>query len=106
VLAEAEDLNRPLFFRPARAAAGARRILELGGRRTALAALKPAEDGEDLILRLYEPAGGRGPIAITPPTGWRVAGEVSLLEDPLPAGEPLIGPFQFRSFRLVREEGR
>jgi alpha-mannosidase len=105
VLAEAEDLNRPLFFRQARAAAGARRILELGGRPTALAALKPAEDGEDLILRLYEPAGGRGPIQIEPPTGWRVAGEVSLLEDPLPAGEPLIGPFQIRSFRLVREEG-
>ncbi len=102
VLAEAEDLNRPLLFRPVRAAAASRRILEVGGQPVALGALKPAEDGDGLILRLYEPAGARGQIQIEPPTGWRVAGEVNLLEDALPAGEHLIGPFQIRSFRLTK----
>lgn len=101
VLAEAEDLNRPLFFRPANLPAGMRQILRIDGHPTALCALKPAEDGNGLILRIYEPAGGRGPIEITPPEGWRAAGEVSLLEDPLPAAGPEIGPFQIRSFRLT-----
>jgi alpha-mannosidase len=100
VLAEAEDLNRPLFFRLAQAAAGARRLLEVGGRPTALGALKPAEDGDGLILRLYEPAGGRGTIEIAPPPGWRVAAEVNLLEDAMPASGMIVGPFQIRSYRL------
>ncbi len=31
-----------------------------------LSALKPAEDGSGLILRVYEPAGGRGSVSVTP----------------------------------------
>jgi alpha-mannosidase len=102
VLAEAEDLNRPLVFAASRAPAAARRILAVEGHPTALAALKPAEDGDGLILRLYEPAGGRGAIEVRPPDGWRVAGEVSLLEDEVESAGPIIGPFQIRSFRLRR----
>ena len=103
VLAEAEDLNRPLFAaRLAGAADGTHRFLTVDGRPVALGALKPAEDGNGLILRVYEAAGGRGPISISPPDGWRVAGEVSLLEEALDDSEPTIGPFQIRSFRLVR----
>jgi alpha-mannosidase len=102
VLAEAEDLNRPLFHRPTRAAEGAYSPLGMGGHPTALGALKPAEDGSGLILRVYEPAGGRGPIEVRPPEGWRVAGEVDLLEQPASgAGGPIL-PFQIRSFRLAR----
>jgi alpha-mannosidase len=104
VLAEAEDLNRPLFHRPLdRAADGEHAGLKARGPNLALAALKPAEDGGGLILRVYESCGGRGPIAVEPPPGWRVAGEVSLLEDALAAPDPTIGPFQIRSFRLVRQ---
>ena len=102
VLAEAEDLNRPLFFGEARAPSATRRILKVDGHPTALGALKPAEDGNGLILRVYEPAGGRGPIGITPPEGWRVAGEVNLLEDPMETAHLTITPFQIRSFRLMR----
>ncbi|MGH7022735.1 MAG: alpha-mannosidase [Caulobacteraceae bacterium] len=103
VLAEAEDLNRPLLAAPmAKAADGAHAFLKLDGRPVALAALKPAEDGQGLILRVYEPSGGRGPLRIDPPEGWRVAGEVNLLEDGLATADDTIGPFQIRSFRLVR----
>ncbi|HEY7851470.1 MAG TPA: glycoside hydrolase family 38 C-terminal domain-containing protein, partial [Caulobacteraceae bacterium] len=105
VLAEAEDLNRPLFHRPFTGHDRTRSFLAVDGPDVALAALKPAEDGDGLILRLNESAGGRGPIEITPPEGWRLAGEVSLLEDPLPAGPPTIAPFQIRSWRLVRDAG-
>jgi alpha-mannosidase len=101
VLAEAEDLNRPLFHRALAAADASQALLKVEGRHLALGALKPAQDGDGLILRVYESAGGRGPVAIAPPEGWRLAGEVSLLEDPVPAGGA-IGPFQIRSFRLVR----
>jgi alpha-mannosidase len=74
----------------------------MGGHPTALGALKPAEDGSGLILRVYEPAGGRGPIEVRCPEGWRVAGEVDLLEQPASgAGGPIL-PFQIRSFRLAR----
>jgi alpha-mannosidase len=102
VLAEAEDLNRPLFHRPlAGAAEGARSFLAVDGPNVALGALKPAEDGDGLILRLHESAGGRGPVTITPPAGWRVAGEVNLLEDALPGSGPGLNPFQIRSWRLI-----
>jgi alpha-mannosidase len=103
VLAEAEDLNRPLFHHALTSVADDEwQFLRIDGKAVALGALKPAEDGGGLILRLYEPAGGRGVIEVVPPEGWRVAGEVSLLEDALAAGDPAIGPFQIRSFRLVR----
>jgi alpha-mannosidase len=106
VLAEAEDLNRPLFHRPLAGAPDASRtLLRTRGPNLALGALKPAEDGDGLILRLYESAGGRGPIAVEPPEGWAATGEVSVLEDAVPAPGPAIGPFQIRSFRLRRVAG-
>jgi alpha-mannosidase len=103
VLAEAEDLNRPLFHQAMPGAADAsHRFVRVSGPGVALGALKPAEDGDGLILRVYEPAGGRGPIAIEPPAGWRVAGEVSLLEDVIDAPSDAIRPFEARSWRLRR----
>jgi alpha-mannosidase len=101
VLAEAEDLNRPLYHRAVAAEPRSVPIVTVDGARAALGALKAAEDGDGLILRLYEPAGARGPISIQPAPGWRVAGEVSLLEDATPS-QPDITPFQIRSWRLKR----
>ncbi len=103
VLAEAEDLNRPLFHRAMAGEAGSRSLLSVNGANVALGALKPAEDGDGLILRVYESAGGRGPLGIQLPSGWVVAGEVSLLEDAVDAPARSLGPFEIRSFRLRRE---
>ena len=100
VLAEAEDLNRPLYHQVVGGAGDAEFApVKVSGTAVALGALKPAEDDDGLILRLYEPHGARGPIAVEAPPGWTVTGEVNLLEDAAPdAG--WITPFQIRSWRL------
>jgi alpha-mannosidase len=103
VLAEAEDLNRPLFHRQIRARDAEHQVIKVRGTDVALGALKPAEDGDGLILRVYEPAGARGPIAIDPPKGWTIAGEVNLLEDGIEAPARQIRPFEIRSWRLRRK---
>jgi alpha-mannosidase len=110
VLAEAEDLNQPLRARvlTGPAAEGVWRPLGFGDgdAAVALGALKPAEDGPGLVLRVYEPQGARGPLTLRPPAGWRVAGAVDLLERPLEGGDPgAIGPFQVRGWRLDPEPG-
>jgi alpha-mannosidase len=102
VLAEAEDLNRPLYHHPASGSAATMRLASVDGPRVGLGALKVAEDGDGLILRLYEASGARGPITIAPPPGWAVAGEVSLLEDEIDPPAALIRPFEIRGWRLRR----
>ena len=100
VLAEAEDLNRPLLHRSVRTTARqSQSPIAVRGTRCALGSLKRAEDGDGLILRVYEPAGARGPIEIAVPDGWKVAGETNLLEDQV-EGRREIGPFEVRSFRI------
>lgn len=103
VLAEAEDLNAPLAAR-ALAAAGTMQTqpLRLAGAGVALGALKPVEDGAGLVLRVYEPYGARGPVAVTAPDGWRVGERVDLLERPS-AGGVALRPFEVASWRLERE---
>jgi alpha-mannosidase len=69
---EAEALNQPLVVRAGRGlAAAAMTPLRLDGVTAALAALKPAEDGAGLILRVYEAAGARGSLNLSLPPGWR-----------------------------------
>jgi alpha-mannosidase len=102
VLAEAEDLNRPLPQLRCRAGAPARRrALGVEGMALGLAALKRPEDGDGLVLRVYEPRGARGEASLRLPDGWRAAAELNLLEDP--TGEPdlRILPFQVRTYRLA-----
>ena len=103
MLAEAEDLNRPLLARPVRAAADARRCARcaLDGLPLGLGALKPLEDGGGLVLRAYEPQGARGTARLTLPDGWSLDAATDLLERV--SGEPELGfgPFQVRSWRLV-----
>ena len=101
VLAEAEDLNRPLFHRIVRTSErGSHEFLTMRGTPCALGALKVAEDGNGLILRVHEPAGARGPIAFDAPKGWNISGETNLLEDAIDRPSDFIRPFEIRSFRL------
>jgi alpha-mannosidase len=103
VLAEAEDLNRPLLARRTSAAAGASlRPLRVGGLPLGLGALKPLEDGGGLALRVYEPQGGRGSLTLELPAGWEADAELDLLERP--AGPPRLAvePFGVRTWRLRR----
>ena len=103
VLAEAEDLNQPLSVAVAPVAQDRQwQAVSVEGWPLGLSALKPTEDGEGLILRLYEPAGGRAKPHLTLPTGWSIAGEVNLLEEPKPASDLTFGPFQIRSLHLKR----
>ena len=102
VLAEAEDLNQPLSAMTAPVAQDRQWQAISGTGPLAMSGLKPAEDGTGLILRLYEPAGGRATPDLTLPQGWSVAGEVNLLEEPQPTAAPTFTPFQIRSLHLRR----
>jgi alpha-mannosidase len=104
VLAEAEDLNRPLISRPVASGVGTSwTAVGVDGMRLGLSGFKPAEDGNALILRCYEPAGARGTAAVTLPDGWRIAGEVDLLEDATGGAEFRFLPFKLHSWRIVRD---
>ena len=106
VLAEAEDLNRPLLALPCRAAgAGRLRPLAVEGLPLGLAALKPAEDVGGVVLRLYEPQGARGVARLRLPRGWRLTDELDLLEDRIGRPDLDFGPFQVRSYLLSPSVG-
>jgi alpha-mannosidase len=101
VLAEAADLNSPMpAARPGGAADGSWQGLSFQGSPLALGALKAAEAGDGLVLRVYEPAGHPGAVRCVLPAGWRMAAELSILEQP--KGEPAFGfrPYQVRTWLL------
>jgi alpha-mannosidase len=101
VLAEADDLNRPLLVRRVRATEEATaRPVALEGLPVSLGSLKVLEDGGGALLRIYEPRGARGQIDVTVAEGWELAGEVNLLEEPRRAESTSIAPFEVRSFLL------
>lgn len=104
VLAEAEDLNQPLLVAETTGlAATALTPVATRGIAAALSALKPAEDGNGLVLRVYEPAGRRGDFRLTLPEGWSSGAALSLLEEPLDRGPGAeLRPFEIRSWRLSR----
>ena len=105
VLAEAIELNRPVVFTTTSAPSMSRTLLRQHGTQVALGALKPAEDGNGLVLRVYEPTGARGPCDwALGVDGWRLAGCVDALEQPT---SPPVGmqPFQIRSWRLENDAG-
>jgi alpha-mannosidase len=99
VRVEAEALNQPLLAMRANGLAeGVMQPLKLEGLPVALAGLKSGEDGAGLILRVYEPSGGRGEATLKLADGWR-ANSVDLLERAVKAGAGL-RPFEVRSWRL------
>ncbi|MEO6298075.1 MAG: glycoside hydrolase family 38 C-terminal domain-containing protein, partial [Paracoccaceae bacterium] len=104
VLAEAEDLNQPLIATAAPVAQDRQwQAVAMDGSPLALSAMKPDEAGDGVILRLYEPLGGRSTPHITLPEPWAIVGEVSLLEEPLPHSDLTFAPFQIRSLHLKRK---
>lgn len=104
VLAEAIDLNQPLVSMEASGlAAGTLSPLGVEGTPVAFSGLKPAEEGEGLILRLYEPAGRRGRLSLTLPSGWQASGPLNILEEPIERTGPAdIMPFEIRTWKLQR----
>lgn len=101
---EADDLNQPLLaLAVSDRAVGAWQPIKTEGIDAALSAIKPCEDGDGLILRVYEPAGRRGAFGLTLPQGWRNEGTVSILEEPM-RDVPVDGlmPFQVKSWRISR----
>jgi alpha-mannosidase len=102
VLTEAEDLNRPLLSRPVDASdSSIHHFVPLGGLPVGLGALKPHEDEEDaLVLRVYEPQGARGEVAVDLPRGWRLEGDLDLLDRRRGAPSTDFTPFQVRSWLL------
>lgn len=103
VLAEAEDLNRPLLVRAVSAdTASSWTALKLEGLPLGLGALKSLEDGGGLVLRTYEPRGARGKVTVSLPEGWSLAAGLDLLEER--SGRPNLAftPFAVRSWLLHR----
>ena len=102
VLAEAQDLNRPLPALPVTGGAGGSlRPLRIDGLPVGLGALKPLEDGGGLVLRAYEPQGARGAVGLELPDGWQADAGLDLLEVETGAPSYDFGPFAVRSWRLT-----
>ncbi|WP_407542860.1 glycoside hydrolase family 38 C-terminal domain-containing protein (plasmid) [Deinococcus radiomollis] len=105
---EGFDLNSPLTLLPGARVSGP--ALKLGGLPLMLSALKRAEEGEDLILRVYEPHGMSGTATLSL-EGLIRAERVNLLED---AGAEVtvqsgtlmldVRPFELLTLRLHRSE--
>jgi alpha-mannosidase len=104
VLAEAEDLNRPLLARAVEAAAeSVWTAVGIDGLALGLSAIKSSEDGDALVLRTYEPAGARGDVDVALPDGWRLGDELDLLEQSTGQADRGFLPFKLRSWRIERE---
>jgi alpha-mannosidase len=101
VLAEAEDLNRPLLGRLVEAdAESIWTAARIDGLQLGLSAFKPAEDGHSLILRVYEPAGARGTAQVTLPEGWRLGDALNVLEDSIGVADFRFTPFKLHSWEI------
>jgi alpha-mannosidase len=101
---EAEDLNQPLCGATASGVhTVGHQVLTPHGIDAALSGLKPAENGDGLVLRVYEPAGRRGDFRLEPPEGWSVSGPLNILEEPMDRGPGAeLRPFEVRTWRLTR----
>ena len=107
------ELNVPARTCPVRLAWGAdvaRSFVVLEGAAVVLQTLKPAEDGRGLIMRIYEPNGGRGEAAVKLNIPVREVLECNLVEEdagPVTLRKGTfrfaIRPFQIRTFRLLTD---
>ncbi|WDR06940.1 glycoside hydrolase family 38 C-terminal domain-containing protein [Devosia rhodophyticola] len=101
---EADDLNQPLLsIAGSGLQANVVTPVSVAGIPAALSALKPAEDQDGIVLRVYEPAGRRGNFALGLENGWRATGPVSIMEEPMERGAGAeLRPFEIRSWILTR----
>lgn len=104
VLAEAEDLNRPLLCTRVRSARDTVVTpVSFQGLPLGLGALKSSEDRSGLVLRAYEPRGARGNVKLSLPEGWALDSELNLLEKRTGEPQTHFTPFKLRSWLLKRE---
>ena len=113
VVAEAFELNSPLLVAPTMGAVPDGAFVQAGGVALALGSLKLAEEGDDLILRLYEPHGARGWVTLHISSPLAGVDRVNLLEEPA-EGSPVtleedgtlvrfdVRPFEVVTLRLRR----
>ncbi|MDX2111865.1 MAG: glycoside hydrolase family 38 C-terminal domain-containing protein [Verrucomicrobiota bacterium] len=115
VVAEATRLNQPLHFRPwptgGRGTLPARVSWFGGDTHFLLDWIKPVERGTGLIVRGYEPNGGRGTARASSTLHLAAVQSVNLLEEPSPETTPMEAnsdswffsttPFCIRSFHLT-----
>ncbi|MGH2534882.1 MAG: alpha-mannosidase [Thermomicrobiales bacterium] len=112
VVNEAIRLNSPLVATAASVASDTAPLVEADGLPIALGAMKPADDGQGLILRVYEPHGARGTAILRFSRSVNRVVAMNLLEDPDPSGEDGIErdgdvvriamrPFQVRTVRVT-----
>jgi alpha-mannosidase len=97
-------LHSPLRFAMGRDATVQSSLLRLHGDPIELAALKRAEDSEDILLRLYEPHGNRANVTIETAFNLRKAALVNILEsgdEPLAVENERRIKLAFRPFQLI-----
>jgi alpha-mannosidase len=107
----AAELNVPLLAVPAGAPQAPLSYLRVDGP-AILETLKPAEDGDGIILRFYEPNGERGSVTVVATRPFHKALECNLVEEngaPIEAADGRfsfeITPYQIRTFRLRLRPG-
>ena len=100
------ELNAPMLCVNS-TADGARSFVQVDGP-AILEALKPADDGNGWIVRVYEPHGGRGNVRVHLTLPIRQVVETNMVEEglrdvPFAAGgfEFAIKPFEVKTFRIV-----
>jgi len=107
----AEELNAPLLARVTPKHSGplgaAHTMLAVAPDNVLLAAAKPCEDSDDLLLRIWEAHGQTVRAEVKLPKAPRAVAEVNLLEDKLgpvrASGDRLVvplRPYQIRSFKI------
>lgn len=88
VAASAEAFNLPLQVVPGRAAASSS-FVSVDRPGVSIEAVKRADDGDDLVVRLCEVSGSRGPVTVTLAVPLASAVRTDLLERPLPDAAPV-----------------
>lgn len=105
----AHELNSPLIAAPVAKAPAeqTQRFFRVRGGTVEIEAVKPAEDGSGVVVRMYETAGGATRVTFEARNGWRKLVETTMLEEPLrtvaKAGHRTtlrFTPFEIRTFLL------
>jgi alpha-mannosidase len=107
------ELNAPVRCTPGSAGhgnlPGHRAFFEIDGP-ALIETLKPAEDGKGLVLRLYEPHGGRGQVVVRSTLPLGSVFECNHVEETGNAVSResrtfsfLMGPFEIKTFRLIMD---